>query len=170
MFNFTSRTEEECQALARPPLLAEGEYSFEITKAIGEVLDSNNNLIPLKSKSGNPMMELNLKVWGNDGEVHNLRDWLVLTDTMMFKIRHLCESCSILDLWNSGQLHASNLEGRSGRAKINIQKGKEIPLDKRKDGKTHYDDRNSVQDYCKPSSKKAETKTTEGFFDDDIKM
>jgi hypothetical protein len=170
MFEFESYTEEQVQEMAKPPILPEGEYNFEIVKAIDELHDRDNNLIPLKSKAGNPMMELTLKVWGDSGEIHTIKDWIVLTSNMMFKIRHLCETCGLLDLWNSEQLHASNLEGRLGKAKIIIQKGKEIPLEKRQDRKTHYDDRNSVQDYVKPKVKSKDDKSSEPFFDDDIKM
>lgn len=172
MFKFKAYTEEECQELAKPALLAEGEYNFEIIKVTDEAHDKDGNMTPLVSgNGGNPMMIVDLKIWDENGEIFNVRDWLVLTTKWMFKIRHLCEACNLLDVWESGQLHASNLVGRAGRVKITTQKGKEIPKEKRKDGgKTHYDDSNSVQDYIKPRAKQKETKTTEGFFDDDIKM
>jgi hypothetical protein len=167
MFEFTPRTEEEVQKMSRPPLLAEGEADFEVIRVISE--DKGARLM---SKSGNPMLQLTLKVWDKDGNEGKVDDWLVFMDVMMFKIKHFWDSVGKPEVFASGKFDPGDCFGKCGKLKLTIQKGNEKPRDKWKGSEPEfYPDRNSVKDYIEFSKDKANRKTKENdapFFDDDI--
>ena len=102
---FTPKSQEEIDA---ENLLPKGEYDFEIIKAEDKV-----------SKSGNEMIEINMKVFKPDGGFQFVRDYLM--EKMAFKLRHFCESIGQLEEYNAGQLQASNLVGACGVVKIDIE-------------------------------------------------
>lgn len=103
-------------------LLEKGTYDFEVVTARDTV-----------SKKGNEMIELTLKVFGPDKE-HTLPDWIV--DGA--KLKRFCQA--IGHPYESGELPADVLEGKSGKCTIGIEQSEQ------------YGDRNKVTGY-KPSER-----------------
>lgn len=124
-FNFTPKTDEE---LALMSVLPDGDYEFSVKKAEDKV-----------SKSGNPMIELYLEIYGADGGSRFVNDWLVSTDKMTWKIKRFCASVGILDQYDSGNIRPSSLINKNGRATISTEK------------KDDYPPRNRIKDYIKPN-------------------
>ncbi|TAL08491.1 MAG: DUF669 domain-containing protein [Nitrospirae bacterium] len=121
------RTEEEVQSIG---LLTPGKYDVE-------VLDAQDRI----SKSGNEMIEMQLRVWGSDGKICILTDYLL--DAMAFKLRHFAEATGLIDKYNLGNLEAADCINKCAKAQITIQKGKE-----KEDGSGEkYRDKNVITDY-----------------------
>jgi len=119
-------------------LLPIGEYHIEVVTAFDK-----------KSKSsGNDMIELKVAIWEDDRIRCYLFDYLL--DAIPAKVRHACDSFGLLDKYQSGNLESDDFIGRTGKAKIGIEKDKT--------GK--YPDRNKIVDYCvrtaKPINKQSE--------------
>lgn len=146
--NFQPHSEQEIQAMG---LIEEGVYPFEVIEAADK-----------KSKSGNDMIELKLKLWDNLGRERQCFDYLL--EAMAFKLRHFCEAVGLLDKYEAGSLQASDCLSRSGKLELVIQEGKQNP-----NGGT-YPNKNSVKDYIKPEggavSKPSEEAKDDGFSDD----
>ena len=106
---FTPKTEAE---LKESELLPEGEYQFEILTAEDT-----------QSKStGNDMLKLSLRIFENGGEnSQRVFDYLVSIDSMIWKIRHFAEAIGMLPEYESGEMLAETLPGRTGKCKIVIQ-------------------------------------------------
>ena len=121
---FTPKSEAE---LAENALLPEGEYTFEILTAEDT-----------QSKStGNDMLKLSLRIFENGGEnSQRVFDYLVSIDSMIWKIRHFAEAIGMLPEYESGEMLAETLPGRTGKCKIVIQPAS---------GK--WDAKNVVKDY-----------------------
>lgn len=119
--NFQPKSEDELQSL-----LKEDTYEFE-------VIDAKEK--PSKS-SGADMIELKLAIWVGEKIRCYLFDYLM--ESVAFKLRHCCDACGLLDKYQSGSLDAAMFIGRTGKAKIIIQKDK--------NGK--YPDKNTIKDYC----------------------
>lgn len=137
---FTPKSEEELQALN---LLEPGEYDFEIIKAEDR-----------RSKSGNEMIALTIKVWDHAGKERTVFDWLLDSELSHYKIKHFCFSVGLEDKYELGLLESNDCWGRKGILKLGIQK------DKTK----QYPDKNVVNDYIVDK----ESKSSEEFKDDDI--
>jgi hypothetical protein len=120
----TPRTEEE---IKRRNLIDPGVYEFIVHEAKEKV----------SKTSGNPMIEVVLKVTDIYGKVHTLYDYLMDTEYSDYKIRHLSECSGCLDKYENGEVFASDFLGKKGKVKVTI----------RKDKKGEREDKNSVQDY-----------------------
>lgn len=129
MFTITPLTEKEIDALSMMP---EGIYNFEVSACEKK-----------KSKKGNPMAELTLTVWDNQGVKHSLKDYLVFSNVGLCirKIKHFCESTGIEGEYLSGQIR-ENFLGLSGKVNIGIQDETE-----KEDGSGFYSKKNIVIDY-----------------------
>jgi hypothetical protein len=141
---FAPKTELELETMS---LLEPGIYPFQVTNASNET-----------SKSGNDMIKLTLTIWGKDGSMHCIFDYLL--EAMAYKLRHFCESTNLLTKYESGELYPGDCINVQGNLEIIIQEGKERP-----DG-TKYMSRNSVKDYVVKKDKV----TGEVFKDDDIEF
>jgi hypothetical protein len=107
-----------------------GTYDFEVLEAQDQT-----------SKSGNEMIMLKIAIFNSDGASRHCFDYLVSTPGASFKVRHFCESVGILSQYESGEIDTDTLVGRSGRAKIKIDKGNgDFPA------------KNAVVDYVKAES------------------
>lgn len=124
-FTFTPKTEEEIQ---KAQLLEDGDYTFELIQAKFKT-----------SQAGNPMIELVLKVFDNDGSQRIIYDYLLSNHkNMEYKIRHFCYSVGLEKEYESGELSELNfMKALSGKARIKTRKDK--------DGT--YPPKNVVQDY-----------------------
>lgn len=118
---FTPKSEKE---LKEANLIEPGIYDFEVMTAINK-----------KSKSGDDMIELRLKVWDKDGKERTIFDFL--TEKMLHKVKHFSDVAKLSDKYESGNLDAFDCIGKSGKAKIGIQKDKT----------GEYPDKNTVKDY-----------------------
>lgn len=104
------KTEEE---LDMDRLLPKGTYDFEIVKAEEKT-----------SKKGHEMIDANLKVYHGEG-FQFVRDFLM--EAMPHKLRHFAETVGVLDAYESGSLQASDIVGRSGKVRIDIEPAGEYP-------------------------------------------
>lgn len=122
-------------------LLPEGVYDFAVKTSARKL-----------SQSGNPMAELNLTIWDENGKVSNIRDWLVFSSVPLNirKVKHFCDAVGLVEAYKNGEL-PEDLETLSGSCLISIEEGKMIPDDKLhgKPKGSKYQDRNFVVDYIK---------------------
>lgn len=125
------KTEQECQAMEQEQkkrlLLPVGVYDFEITKALDKT-----------DKNGNPMIDLQLVVYADNGGMRYVRDWLTVYAD--FKVRHFAYAVGLVTEYEAGNIEAIDCEGRSGKAKIVIKKDEQ------------YGEQNRVADYIVPDA------------------
>jgi len=133
------RTDKEFQDMK---LMEPGEYAFTVSEAVETY-----------SQAGNEMIKLTLKVINNLGRVYTINDFLLDSDAMGFKIRHLCDAVGLIDKYESGEINAKDILNKRGMAKISIQKDK----------KGIYSDKNIVSDYIVDKDSK-----NENFLNDDL--
>ncbi len=119
---FTPRTEKE---LAESRLMPKGIYDFEIVDAFEKTSKS----------SGNPMIELRVKVIAPGGAARVITDYLV--EKRGEKLRHAAEACGLIDTYNDGTLSDTDFHHKRGKLKLGIEKDKT---------KT-YPDKNIILDY-----------------------
>lgn len=119
--NFQPKTDKQ---LAEENLLPIGEYDYEVTTAIDK-----------KSKGGNDMIELQIRVFHGEGGGRTLKDYLLAS--MMYKLKHFCDQHGLMKEYDNGTLCADDCQGRSGTVKVGIEKDK---------GGV-YPDKNRVVDY-----------------------
>ncbi len=105
-----------------------GIYPFEVKRAADE-----------KSKAGNDMIHLELKIFNLDGRIKLLEDWLL--EAMPGKLFNFCCHAKIEAKYHAGTLTAQDCENKSGYLQVGIEKGKP-----KGDG-TNFDDRNKIMDY-----------------------
>lgn len=144
MFIYTPITEQEAIE-ERYHLLKEGEYDAIVSVSQDKV----------SANSGNPMMDITLQVFDEDGKARDVRDFLVFTKSMMWKVIHFANSAGVLKEYQEGKLCSDIVVGNRVRVKITIEEGSEIPHDKLK-GKSpgsKYPDKNKVDDYLANQSK-----------------
>jgi hypothetical protein len=118
-------------------LLMEGKYDFEVMSANSKI-----------SKSGNDMIELTLKLFGYDGKTHTIFDYLLSTESTLFKLYSFCEATEILDKYNSGDLVAHDCISLCGKAEIGIRRGVISPQG------DEYPPKNIVKKYVKSEKQK----------------
>lgn len=155
---FSYEVMDEHQAMQeRFNLLKEGDYDAVITKSVDTI----------SANSGNNMMDMTLSVYDDDGKSHSIRDFLVFTKAMMWKVVHCAESAGVLKEYEEQNFCSELMQDRTVRVKIVVEEGGLIPEDKLK-GKaagSKYPDKNKVEDYLK----KEEAEVTDaGILDDDI--
>lgn len=139
MFHYQVMTEQDAMN-ERFQLLKEGIYEA--------VVSASSDTI---SSKGHPMMDMTVTVYDQDGKTHDVRDFLVFTKQMMWKIVHFADSAGMLKEYEAGNLCSETAINKRCVVKIVIEQGGEIPQDKLK-GKplgTRYFDKNKVEDYIK---------------------
>jgi hypothetical protein len=143
-------------------LLKEGEYDAVVISSQDKV----------SANSGNSMMDMTLQVFDEQGKDREVRDFLVFTKKMMWKVIHFSDSAGLLKAYEDGKLCSETAVGNRVRVKIAIEEGSEIPQDKLK-GKTigsKYPDKNKIEDYIKKSEQKplVSNYNDDPFQDDDV--
>jgi hypothetical protein len=116
------------------------------------------------------MMDMTVSVYDENGKAHDVRDFLVFTKQMMWKIVHFADSAGIVKEYEAGTLCSETAIGKRVRVKINVEEGSEIPQDKLK-GKSlgsKYPDKNKVEDYVMKDSQNSLKKEDDPFDDDDV--
>lgn len=138
MFSYDVMTEEEAMR-ERFQLLEDGEYNAVITRAEARI----------STNSGNPMIEVDLDVYDKNGRSHIVRDFLVFTRSMTWKVIHCTNAIGLQKEFESKQLKPEMLLNKNVRVMVSVQTGGLIPTDKLK-GKpegSKYPDKNVIQDY-----------------------
>ena len=157
MFNYEVLTEDEAMK-ERYQLLSDGDYQGVIKKATCKT-----------SYSGNNMLELEVDIYDENGKVHPIKDFLVFTKSMLWKVIHCTQSSGTFEQYEQKKLTPELLENKNIIASIRIQKGSEIPIE-RLNGKpegSKYPDKNVVLDYIKKEGFEVKQKE-EDIFDDDL--
>lgn len=122
---FTPKSEKE---INEERLLPEGNYPFEISGAESK-----------KSKSGNDMIEITIRVYKPDGKFILVTDYLM--EKMLYKLLHCCQACGLEGQYNQGLLEADMFIGKTGMLKLKV------------DPEGQYPAKNSVKDYIKDAGK-----------------
>jgi len=110
-------------------LLPAGEYDIEVIEAEERT-----------SQKGNQMIALTLQAKHPDGYDARVWDYLVSVPAADFKIKMFCEATGLESKFQEGRLTAEECVGRTSRAKITIDEGR--------DG---FSDRNGVAEYLSGS-------------------
>lgn len=71
------------------------------------------------SKAGNEMIRLTLHVYNAEGHKRVLFDYLL--DSAAWKIKQFAASSGLLDRYDSGEIEAYEMVGKSGRLKLKIE-------------------------------------------------
>lgn len=101
-----------------------GEYEAVIKSAIEKT-----------SKTGNPMIEVTMTVYGPDAAESELKDWLVCTDGGQRKIQRFCRSADLWETYQAGELCGDSCVGLNVLVKLKIEDSED------------YGPRNKVADY-----------------------
>lgn len=129
-------------------VLAKGEYPFSIISVEFK-----------RTKDGlNQMLALELIVLDINGREKKIKDWVVFMDDMMWKFKHLCETCGLMDKYANDLVQAKDFLGKNGVVKLSV-------ADYEKDGDTMKV--NKVVDYIKPNKLKAVAQNNSNDFVDD---
>lgn len=162
MFQYDVMSEQDAMN-ERFQLVKEGVYEAVVTASQDTT-----------SSKGHPMMDITLAVYDENGKTHDVRDFLVFTKQMMWKIVHFCDSAECLPGYEDGKFCSKMAINKRVMVKIVVEQGSEIPEDKLK-GKplgTRYFDKNKVEDYIKKGDQGATGVPTGNnpppFTDDDI--
>lgn len=135
---FEPKSAREAAATQYSWLLPASTYDFEIVEAVDGV-----------SSKGNDMATIMLRIENADGKEFKVRDYIVATEGMAYKVRNFAESIGMLAAYESGDMPASAMLGKTGRAKIAIEPEKDA-----------FPAKNFVRDYLKAGvSAPAMTKT-----------
>jgi Protein of unknown function (DUF669) len=139
MIKYEVMTEEQVEG-ARFDLLPEGEYNAVIVRSEDR-----------QSSSGNPMMDMTLDVYDFEGRTHTVRDFLVFTKPMMWKVLHCAQSADVLPEYQQQRFCSNTVINKGVKVKIGIEEGRLIPEDKLKDKPpgSKYPSKNKVLDYLK---------------------
>lgn len=161
MINYTVMTQEAAEA-ERFQLLKDGDYEAIIDDSVDKI----------SQNSGNPMMEMTLSVYDENGKSYSVKDYLLFTSSTMWKTIQCAASANVMNEYNSNKFCSDIIRGRSVMVRVSIEKGSEIPIDKLK-GKPHgsrYPDKNKIQCYLLRDNKKFNVPKQEDvpFNDDDL--
>jgi len=102
-----------------------GTYDAVVTAAKDEV-----------SKNGNDMIKLTLTVYTPvSGVTVNVKDYLVFSNAVLYKVKHFCESAGID--FSKGELEGGECVDKNVRVKLDVESQEDYP------------DKNVVKDYVK---------------------
>ena len=160
MFTYDPMTEEQAMK-ERYQLLEDGVYSALVVKAEAR-----------PSSKGNPMIVLDLSVYDKNGKPHDVQDYLVFTNQMMWKTIHCADSAGLAKEYDEKKFCPEIIEGKNVMVKIITKIGNPIPPDKL-NGKppgSCYPNKNAVEDYIKKADQPASVAPAPAadFPDDDI--
>jgi len=139
-FSYTAMSEQEAMN-ERFQLLKDGIYDAVVTTSQDKT----------SVNSGNPMMDMTLSVYDKEGNIHQVRDFLVFTKSMMWKVVHCAESADLVEIYNKQKFCSEAIIGKPVKVKVTIEEGSIIPEDKLK-GKmpgSRYPNKNKIEDYVK---------------------
>ncbi len=105
---FTPTTEEQQERRTFEPFPA-GEYDYTVDAAEDTT----------SSKTGAPMVKLTLHVYNAEGHKRIVFDYIV--DSAAWKLKQFAASCGLLDRYDSGEIEAYEMVGKTGRLKLKIE-------------------------------------------------
>ena len=150
---FKPKTEQQ---IMDERLAPEGNYGFVVEKAEDT-----------RSKSGNDMIKLELRVYRKDNSYFHVFDYLL--EAMMFKLKHFCDATELSHKYEDGTLQARDCIGKRGYVKIIVQEdktGQYEPKNAVKDYVTDKDNSKAAVNSAKPKGEEAPD--TSDFDDSDI--
>lgn len=112
IFEYPVLSEEEIDA--QNEILKPGIYDFEVLKVS----------LKVSKTSGQPMLELNLRIWDENGRTYSLLDWFTTSPKMAFKIKHFWESVGEPEKYN-GSSRPQDFIGKTGKVITKIRKNNE---------------------------------------------
>lgn len=163
-YNYEPLSEEQAQK-ERFQLLEDGDYEGIIEFACGKI-----------SRSHNPMGVFTVRVWDKEGRPKEITDYITFTNSMIWKLRHLCGSTGLIKEFEEKKFRPEITIGKKVLVRVRTSIGTEIPSDKL-NGKpigSKYPDKNVIEDYLMTiilnKEKIVEQKSVESkeFFNDDI--
>lgn len=107
------------------------------------------NAVEKTSSNGNPMIDLKLKVFDEKGGIYYMRDFLVFTKKMAWKVRHFAKAAKLLNEYEAGKLCAAIIINKHVGVDVGIKPGEAIPfhdLNGKPEG-SKYPDNNKISDY-----------------------
>lgn len=104
---FTPTTEEQQERRTFEPFPA-GEYDYTVEEAADET-----------SKAGKPMIHITLFVYNAEGHKRVVHDYLLASAA--WKIKQFAASAGLLDRYDSGEIEAYEMVGKTGRLKLKIE-------------------------------------------------
>lgn len=116
-FEYPVLSDEEMEAMKKR--LEPAEYIFQVEGAENKI-----------SKSGNPMIELIITVWDDDGKTYKIWDWLIGTKNMFWKTKHFWESVGEPEKC-TGKTFIADFYNKSGKVKTGLRpddKGNQKPF------------------------------------------
>jgi hypothetical protein len=119
--NFQPKTEQE---IADSRLWKKGVYDFEIVGAEEKT----------SATGGNIMIDLKVKLTRPDGAARVITAYVL--PKRMETLRNAAAACGLLDRYDGGSLSDADFQGKRGKLKLGIEKGK-----------NGYPDRNIVADW-----------------------
>lgn len=160
LFDYEVLTEDQANK-ERYQLLNDGMYPAVIKRVEHKV-----------SSTGNNMYELDLDVYDENGRNHFIRDYVVFTRSMSWKVIHFADSTGTLAEYESKKFTPDLLLNKSCVVMLKTQQGGEIPSEKL-NGKpvgSRYPDKNVIQDYVKKCDQVAQKKVANSDlpFNDDL--
>lgn len=121
---FQPITKDEASARG---LLPPKDYDFDVSDAV-----------ECRSKSGNDQIKVKLHISGR-----YIFDYLVATKKAAWKMHNFCEAVGLADNYQSGEIRAEDLIGRSGKLLLTIEKST---------NPEYPDPKNAVEDYLPAAS------------------
>lgn len=124
--SYTPKSEEQ---LTKEGLMIDGDYDYEVVETSDK-----------KSLKGSEMYTLKLHVFGEDGQLRIIMDYIALGSNFgERKLRHAADSAGIIEVYETGNMKPKDFQGRTGKVTIKTQEGTpDYPLPK-----------NVVKDYVK---------------------
>jgi Protein of unknown function (DUF669) len=110
-FKFTPKDEKQ---LAEENILPEGVYDFEVIGAEAKI-----------SKSGNPMMVVDLCIFDDNGKKRFIKDYLL--ESFLPKLLAFCKETGLRGAYDAGTLSPDDLEGKSGKVELKIEQQGDFP-------------------------------------------
>lgn len=102
------------------------------------------------SKAGNPMIEVELTVYGQGGAEIKVRDWLIGNESGQRKIQRFCKSADLWETYQAGELCADSCIGLNVSVKLGVQDSEEYGPQNRV---SDYVPRKAVSSPAKPPEK-----------------
>lgn len=161
MFDYNVMSKEDADK-ARFSLMPKGKYPAVISRVEASI-----------SKSGNHMLVIDASVYDANGLPTDVRDYLVMMNSMMWKFINCCEAAGLLKEYEDKTFKPEMLLNKNVIVDIDIDQGKEIPHDKL-NGKpegSKYPSKNVIANYHvsdEASKVPAKNWTEDVPFSDDI--
>lgn len=143
---------------ARFNLMEDGDYDAVVKTSLRRT-----------SQTGNVMADMTVAVYDKKGNPHDIRDFLVFSEKMLWKMKHFCDSAKLEKEYLDEKFEPEMAANRNVRVQIRTQKGNEIPSDKLngKEPGSRYPDKNVINDYL-PNASGTPGKPANDFLSDDI--